>query len=183
MRVAIIGEGSLIERRILRILLEQDIKGDIMSSMKRQYLSDYQAIIFTYQNQIPNISKVLEQIVLEQSIHVIYITNTTSITEIYNLLHDIYFDYIEESHMEHGLVKLLQSHSKYMKSILYYKQHYEDVSSELETLKLTQKAKLILMKKGLSEEESHQYIIRESMKRRISKKSFVNLIIKNKIDI
>ena len=143
----------------------------------------YDAIIFTYQNNIPNISKVMEQIVLSKKITVIYINNTINIGHLYNLVDDYYFHMTEESKIEVLLPYIIKTISKYVRRISILEGELAEVSDNLNTFKLTNKAKRKLMDEGFSEEESHKFIINKSMELRKSKKHVVNLIIENKIDI
>ena len=127
--------------------------------------------------------KVLEKIVLEKQISVIYVTNTASIGHFYNLIDDLYFNYVQEHKIDLILSNIILHTRKYLKEISYYKLELERVKSDLETINKTNKAKRLLMNKGLSEADSHKFIISKSMEMRISKKKLANLIIEQKIDI
>lgn len=183
MRVAIVKSEGYIDKRILRTLANEGINGDIITKFTRASFHNYDSVIFTYQNNIPNMPKVLEQIVLEKKIHVIYITNTVSIGQFYNLADDIYFNFIEEHKMDMVLSTLLKNTKKYLINIWYLEKENKQYKDELHLQKLTSKAKRILMSKGLSEADSHRYIISKAMDMRISKIKLVNLIIEEKIDI
>lgn len=183
MRVVIIsGKGNL-SSRISRLLANYDIKGDVTDKFTRHMMNQYDAVIFTYQNNVPNIPKVLERIVLERNIQVVYITNTPSIGQFYNLFDDPYFNYIQEHKIDLVLTTILRHTNKYLKQISILENKNTDLKDELLLIKNTNKAKRILMNKGLSEDESHRFIIDKAMENRTSKKRIVNLIIKNKIDI
>jgi len=101
----------------------------------------------------------------------------------YNVLDDIFFAYVNEQTMDIELPVILNSSVKYLKKITYLQKNHDDMKDQLETIKLTNKAKRLLMNKGLTEEESHQFIQKKAMDLRTSKKNLVNLIIENKIDI
>lgn len=183
MRVAIVkSEGSL-NTRISRILDNNGINGDIITKLTRNHILEYDAVIFSYNNNIPNMPKLLERIVLEKKIHVIYITNTLSIGQFYNLFDDIYFNYIQEHKMDLMLSTILRHTKKYIRNITQLQDEANKIKEELQLLKLTNKAKVILMNKGLSEADSHKFIINKAMDLRVSKKKLVNLIIEEKIDI
>ena len=183
MRVAIIKSNKGIDTRISRILGNDGINGDIISKFTRSTLNEYDYVIFTYQNSIPNIPKVLEKIVFEKQISVIYITKTASIGQFYNLLDDLYFNFVQEYKMDLVLSTIIMNSRKYLKQIRYYKLELDRVENDFETLKLNNKAKRILINKGLSEADSHKFIIKKSMEMRISKKKLANLIIEQRIDI
>ena len=183
MRVAIMKTNGYIDQKIDRALMNNGIKGDFIQKVTRQTINSYDAIIFSYKNNIPNITKVLEQISLEKKVLVVYINSTLSIGQFYNLLHDEFFTLINESRMDFELPSILQNSMKFIKKIRILNAKFTDVEEELNLLKTTNKAKMILMSKGLSEAESHKFIQRKAMELRTTKKNLVSLIIENKIDI
>ncbi len=183
MRVIIISSDGYLDKRIQRILKQSGINGDIKNKLTRNMLNLYDYIVFSYKNKIPNLPKLIESIVLERKMLVIYINNKTSIGSFYNILNDMYFIMLNEMSLEIELPITLKTTTKYIKRITQLQIENTDLSIRLTTLKLTNKAKRILIKKGLSEDESHQFIQKKAMDLRITKRKLVNLIIENKIDI
>jgi len=183
MRVAIVKGNGYLDGRISRILVNNGIKGDVVSKITRSSLNEFDTLIFTYQNQIPNLPKLLEQIVLEKRIQVLYITNTPSIGQFYNLFDDVFFNYVMEVNIDVMIPKIIEISRKYLRKIKYLEETSRDAKESVSVLKNTNKAKRILMNKGLSEDDSHRFIIDKAMTLRMSKKAIVNLIIENKIDI
>ena len=183
MRVAIVKSDGYIDTRISRILANNGINGDIIDKVSRNTIIHYDSIIFTYKNNVPNMPKLLERIVMERKTHVVYVTNTVSIGQFYNLFEDLYFNYVQESKLDLVLSTILRHTKKYIKEINIIEDKNRELKEELKTIKQTNKAKRVLMTKGLSEEESHKFIINKAMDLRVSKKKLVNLIIEEKIDI
>ena len=183
MRVAIVKSDGYLDGRLSRILANNDIKGDIISKVVRSTLNQYDALIFSHQNNIPNISKVMEQSVLEKRIQVVYITNTLSIGYFYNLFEDLHFHYIKEEEIDFVVPRLLETSLKYLNKIKILEDENIKVQEQLLLIKNTNKAKRILMNKGLNEADAHRFIIDKAMSMRVSKRKLVNLIIENKIDI
>ena len=183
MRTVIISSDGYLDKRIQRILKQNNIKGDIKNKLTRNMLNIYDCIVYSYKNEITNLPKVIESLVLEKKVLIIYINNKTSIGNFYNVLDDMYFCMLNEMSLEIELPITLRSVTKYINKINQLQIENETLNTQLWTLKLTNKAKRILIKKGFSEEESHQYIQKKSMDLRIPKIKLVNLIIKNKIDI
>ena len=183
MRVAVIKSNGYIDTKIERLLTFHKIKGDFITRFTRNSLKMYDTVIFTYKNNIPNLPKVLESIVLEQKIFVIYVNSTLSTGEFYNLLNNLYFSMINVQNMEIEFLSVLTNSLKYIREINAYKLKNEQLNNELNTIKLVNKAKNILISKGLSEADSHKFIQRKAMDLRLSKKQTANLIIENKIDI
>jgi len=183
MRVAVIKSNGHIDDKIERLLKFNKINGDFITKFTRNSLKMYDAVIFSYKNNIPNLPKVLESIVLEQKIFVIYVNNTLSTGEFYNILNNLYFSVINEQNLEIEFLSVLNNSLKYINQINLYKTENEQLINKLETLKLINKAKIVLTSKGLSEDESHKFIQKQAMNLRLSKKETANLIIENKIDI
>lgn len=182
MRVAIIATNGYLDKLILRLLGQNGINGDIETRITKAMIQQYDCMILSYKNEIPNIPIVLEGIVLEKSCSIIYITNNASIGQFYNVYNDLYMNFVNELTMEVELPLTIKLVQKYMKQIRILQTTNNDVEERLEVLELTNKAKRLLMKKGLSEADSHQFIQQKAMDLRKSKKQIVNLIIKNKID-
>lgn len=183
MRALIIASDGYHDKRIERILTNNNINGDIVKKLTRNMLNVYNCVIFSYKNDIPNLPKVIEAIVLEKNIHVIFINNSSSISHYYNLMDDLHFSMIQDYSLEIALPITIGAHSKYVQKIVDLKEQLQESKDEIELMKLTNKAKLVLMKKGLSEAKSHKFIQQKAMSMRISKLKLVNLIIENKIDI
>jgi len=183
MRVAVIKSNGYIDEKIKRILDFNKINGDFISKFTRNSLKIYDTVIFSYKNNILNLPKVLESIVLEQKIFVVFINNTLSTGEFYNILNDLYFSVINEQNLEVEFLSILNNSLKYIKEINFYKADNKQLKTKLETHIKINKAKYVLISKGFSEAEAHKFIQRTAMDLRSSKIQTANLIIENKIDI
>lgn len=183
MRVAIIQTNGYLDRQLQRLTSQHNINGDIVQHITRNVVETYDCMILSYKNDIQNLPIVIERIILEKKITVIYVSNNPNVGYFYNVYNDLRFHMINEVTMEVELPVTLKLLSKYMTEINHLQKKSDDFKERYETLQLTNKAKRILMNKGLSEEESHQFIQRKSMDMRVSKRRLVNLIIENKVDI
>lgn len=182
MRVAVIKNSGNMDTRIDRVLLNNKINGDFISKFTRNSINMYDMIIFTDQNKIPNLSKVIEQIVLEQKIKVVFINNKLSVGQYYNVLNNLYFSIINDQTLDIELPIMLENFKKYIKEIERLNYEVNNLKDTLNTVNLINNAKRVLSKKGYSEANSHQFIQRKSMDLRLSKKLTAELIVKNKID-
>ena len=183
MRIAIVKTSGYLDQRIFRVLKQNNFKGEIIRQINNHTLDNFEAIIFTEDKSIPNIPKIMEQLVIRKKAFVIYVQKTLSQSYFYNILEDPFFILTNEQTIEVELVSLLKQSKKYMKYILQISNELSDSKAELDLVKKTQKAKVILMQKGFTEAESHRFIQIKAMELRVSKKHLVNLIIKNQIDI
>lgn len=183
MKVVVIESNTFLDQKIERVLTSNGIALDFTSKLNQAMLKMYDAVIFSYKNTIPALPKVIERICLEKKILVVYINNVPSIGQFFSVLNDHYFRMVNDLTIEIELPLIIHSSSKYIRELSYLEQVNKELKLELETLKLTNKAKSILMKKGLNEAESHKFIQKRSMEMRVDKKTLVNLIIQNEIDI
>ncbi len=182
MRVAVIKNSGNMDTKLDRILKSNNINGDFIEKFTRNSLNLYDTIIFTYQNNIPNLSKVIEQIVLEKKVLVIFINNKLSVGQYYNVLNNLYFNIINDQTIDVELPSILQNSGKYIREIEQLNNEVIKLKDSLNTINLINNAKRILYAKGYSEADSHQFIQKKSMYLRLSKKATAELIIKNKID-
>jgi len=182
MRVAIIKSNGNIDKKIERVLVQNKIKGDFVEKYSRGLIDQYDIVTFTHQNNIPNLPKVIESIVLEQKVLVLYIHNTLSVGQFYNVLNDNYFNVVNEQYLDIELPNIINISSKYLSAITLLKKENSSLSQQISDIKMANFAKRILMGKGYSEADSHKFIQKKSMDLRKSRESIVNLIIENKID-
>ena len=119
---------------------------------------------------------------LEKKILVIYISNTLSVGEFYNVLSDLYFSIVNDQTLDIELPVILNNTQKYISEINSLNKEVENLKERLNAINLINNAKRLLANKGYSEADSHQFIQRNAMDLRLSKKMVATLIIKNKID-
>ena len=183
MRAAIIATGGHLDRQILRTLLTHGINGDIVSAITKRVIDEYGCVILSDHLKIPNLPVAVERLILEQSIHVIYIAQNPSIGPYYSVMNDMYFHHIQQFSIEVELPLLLRTIDKFDKPLQHMKNRHDEMQQKYDTIQLTNKAKRILIERGYSEEDAHQFIQKTAMDMRVSKKKLVSLIIENKIDI
>ena len=182
MRAVIINSRGYLDKRIERTLHQNNINGDIKDKLTRNMFNQYDCVIFSHQNDIPNLPKVIERIVLEKKVIVILVNNTLSIGHYYNINDDLFFAMVNEASMEVELPFVIKNNMKFIKKIKVLEREKTDLIEEVQNIKNTNKAKRILINKGFTEAESHKFIQQKAMSLRISKSKLVNLIIENKID-
>ena len=182
MRVAIIKNGGNIDTKIDRVLRSNKINGDFIDKFNRNSINIYDVIIFTYKCKVPNLSKIIEQIVLEKKTLVIFINNNLSVGKFYNVLNNIYFNIVNDQFLDIELPMILKNTKKYITEIHFLDNEIKQLKKRLNAINLINNAKRVLSKKGYSEAKSHQFIQKKSMDLRLSKKMTAELIIQNKID-
>jgi hypothetical protein len=182
MRVAILESRGHLDKRLQRLLTQHGVKGDIVSSITRRVVEEYGLLVLSSYHEIPNLPVRIEQLVLEDAIHILYINKTAATGPFYNILHDMRFHMIQEWTLDVELPLLIRTLDKLERPYRDLLRRYEILQDKYDLVVNTNKAKRILMEHGYSEEEAHQFIQKAAMDQRISKKRLVNLIIANKID-
>ena len=79
MRVAIMEAHGYLDKQIQRLLANHEIKGDIVPNLTRSVVQQYDVLVVTHKTDIPNVPVVLEQIILDGDINVIYVSNNPNI--------------------------------------------------------------------------------------------------------
>lgn len=182
MKVAILRSGGVNDKKVERILGFNKINGDFIDKITRNTLMNYDFLVISPTKHINNLPKVIEQIVLEDIINVVFVSNTLNIGQYYNVMNSIRFNFVSNLNMESELIFTLSNTHKYINIIKNLELENNKLKDQVLLIKLTNKAKRVLMTKGFSEEESHHFIQKKAMDMRISKKKLVNLIIQNRID-
>lgn len=182
MRVAILESRGHLDKRLMRLLAQHGVNGDIVPAITRRVIEEYSALVLSSYHEIPNLPVRIEQLVLEGSIHILYINKTAAIGPFYNVLHDMRFHLIQDWTLEVELPLLLRTLDKLDRPYRELERQYESLQDQYDLVVNTNKAKRVLMEHGYTEEDAHQFIQKTAMDRRISKKRLVNLIIQNKID-
>lgn len=183
MRIAIVRTNGMIDTRIERTLVTSNFNGDFVDKVTRATILNYDILILSEQLAVQNMPKYIERIVLEKRIIVVLITKSLNIGTYYNIMNDKYFHMVQENEVHIALNTILSTAFKFIAITNNLMYENETLKRQITTMKNTNKAKRILMKKGLSEDKAHNFIQKKSMDMRISKNDLVNLIIENKIDI
>lgn len=183
MRLGIYETKGPIYDQVLSYLKRSNIGVTPIKRVTSHTLTLYEAIIFTEDNPVPNIARVIEQIILEQQVAIIYIHNGQWMSHLYNMLHNPFFIELNHKQLELLFYHKVDLSLKYIQMIRQKNNELEVVNEKYNDLKNEIKAKRILMDRGLSEKESHKLIQAKAMKLRKQKKDIVNLIIRNRIDL
>ncbi|MFK5883844.1 MAG: ANTAR domain-containing protein [Candidatus Izemoplasma sp.] len=183
MKVAVIKSNTFLDDKVKRIFELGNIKVDIIDKVTQKSLNEYQTIIFSNKNKINNIHIVMENIVVAKRVLVVYINNTPNIGQFHNLLNSELFINIEERKIDTSLLDIIKISNKYLLVIESFKEELDKLKQELIDDKIINRAKFVLISKGLTEANSHKLIQKTAMNFRVSKSEAANLIIKNKIDI
>lgn len=182
MRVAIMKSDGSIDSKIKRVLMQNKIDGDFIKKWSTNSSGQFDVIIFSHQNKIQNLPKIIESIVLQEKILVLYINNTLSVGQFYNVLKDKYFNVINEQFLDIELPCIIDISVKYLSEINCLQMEKSALSKQINDIQMTNFAKRILIEKGYTEADSHKFIQKKAMDLRKSRESIVNLIIENKID-
>ncbi len=127
-----------------------------------------------------NITKLFNYLVVNKIIPIIYINNTINYGQFYQVLNDPFFINIEETKMETPLPIIINYFIQTKKEIIKLYQQVDRLESKLKDKETIHQAKYKLMeRKKMTEDEAHQYIVKEAMNKRVSKKQIALEILKN----
>lgn len=182
MNVAILQGKDQLNKQIIRSLQSHQIKGDLIDKITNKTLVSYDFLIVSSEQQPPIPIRVLEQIVLQKQIVLVFIHHQSNLNNLYNLLDDPFFLPVSKVNVIETLPSILITIFKWQKEVRALKTELETTSRVLKDNKNTLKAKRLLMNTGMSEEEAHSWIQKSAMEKRCKKSDVVNLIIKEKID-
>jgi len=182
MKVAILQGSEQLNRKLLRSFQSHQIKGDLINRIDQRTIVTYDFLLISsdVKQKVP--VRVLEQIVLQKQCVLVYIHHQANVHQFYNLINDPYFLLVPYTQVVESLPGLLITVNRWRKEVLVLRRELLISEKDLREFKASAKAKRILMKRGLSEEEAHNWIQKEAMDRRCKKIDVVNLIIQEKID-
>lgn len=183
MNVAILQGPELLNKQLLRSLQSHQIKGDLITQINNIVLIKYDFLIVSSEQHPKLTSRVLEQIVLKKQVVLVYIHHQSNIVNLYNLIDDPYFLLIPKVNVIETLPSILITIFKWQREVRMLKSELKETSLKLTETQNTIKAKRILINKGMSEIEAHNWIQKVAMDKRCKKSEIVNLIIEEKIDI
>lgn len=183
MRLGIYETKGPIYDQVISYLKRNNIGVIPVKQVTSHTLTLYEAIIFTEDVAIPNITKVIEQIILEEHSAVIYVHGGQWMNHLYNMMNNPFFIEVNYKQIELLFYQKVDISLKYIQLIKRKNREIRLLSDNYKDLKNEIKAKRILMSRGLSEDESHKLIQTKAMKLRKQKKDIVNLIIRNRIDL
>lgn len=140
----------------------------------RKYKADL--CIIVDQNDIPNLTHVIEGIVYEERFPVVYVTAKPTL--LHNVDSSPIFYMLNERFIDVLLAPLCDVLTKTYKQHISMKQELEKCRHLIEDERLIAKAKLLLVeKRNMTEPEAHRYIQEEAMKARLSRSQLARRII------
>jgi response regulator NasT len=182
MKVAILQGTDILSKQLLRSLLSNQIKGDLITRIDNRTLMTYDFIVVHHDAKASMPVRVLEQIVLQKQAVLVYLHHQENLNHLYNLTHDPYFLAVSKVDVVQALPGLLWTIDKWRKETTILKRELDRTIKRYLELKSTAKAKRILMRQGMTEEDAHNWIQKEAMDKRCKKIDVVNLIIEENID-
>lgn len=183
MRLAIYQTNGQIYDQVINYAKRHNVSIQSIKSVTAHTLQRYDGIILTSDGHVPNLSKLLEQLVLREATLIIYVHSGKGMHAFHNVEQDPYFIDVIHHQIDMMFSQKVKMAIKYIKIINRYKTELKDTVSQYNQLKDELKAKRMLMKKGFSESDAHRFIQSKAMQLRKQKNDIVNLIIENKIDL
>ncbi len=182
MRIAILASNTIFDKKLSNYLQSHNNTVTIINKYTYSMGNKFDFIVFSHYNKLPSLPKLIENIALDESTHIIYVSNNDNTAPFYNLLSDVYFSFITEDTIYRTLQTYMQNTFKFMKEIYQLNNEVSKLYDKLDTNNHVSKAKFKLIEAGYTESEAHKFIIKGAMQQRITLKMFSRKILLNSID-
>lgn len=184
-KILFMCRDTIFQNKVKRTIKSYELKfcsQDINNNTVRKYLNQYNPIVLVIHHSVEcnNLSILLDYLITNKVIPIIYINNTSNYGQFYNVINDVYFTSIEENKLEQLLEIVLNIFIKLRIEFTLMNKKIIKLENKIKDDNLIVKAKLKLMKDlNLSEEESYKYILKKSMNQRKSKGQIAKKILES----
>ncbi len=183
-KIMVLSTDIIFNNKLKRIMNMQLFFNDSLVNLNviNRYLNQEkpQVLIIHHSVKCNNLSKLFDYLVTNKIIPVIYIHNTVNFSQFYQVLNDIFFLNLEETKIELTLPVVVPIYFKISEQIKKLNKDVNKLETKLTDKKIVHKAKMLLMeRKKFSENEAHQYIIKQAMEKRLSKEKIALEILEN----
>jgi len=181
-KVLVLSTDTLFNNKVKRIINlnlvfnDCDMNLNVISRFLNQ--EKPQLLIVHHSVKCHNLSKLFDYLVTNKIIPVIYINNTVTFSQFYQVINDSYFLNLEENKMDVTLPVVIQILINLRQQITILNKQINKLETKLSGELLVYKAKMILMEDNkLSENEAHNHLIKEAMDKRVSKEQIAKEIL------
>ncbi|MCK4552004.1 MAG: hypothetical protein KAU02_03730 [Tenericutes bacterium] len=174
---------GLLKIRIQRILVDTNFAYTVTENpVKRDDLSRYDIVIIHSSYKLPNLFGFIENAVLQKVTSIIYLTTNVSSHPFRKFKDHINLISIDENKMDVALPITISLFNKYSAQIKELSDENFKLNKSLEEIKLMSACKKKLIKKGLSEDEAHKYILKYAMDNNLDKIETCNRLLVSNSD-
>ncbi|MBN2876723.1 MAG: ANTAR domain-containing protein [Bacilli bacterium] len=164
--------------RINRILVDKNFPFTITDQpIRKDDLLRYDIVIIHSSYHITDLYGFVENAVLKQLSHFVYITSNVGANPYRKLSSYTNIVFVDENRMDIELPIALHLIGKYAKEVQTLKAEKLKIKQALDEMSIMSKCKRYLMKTGLSEEEAHQHILKYAMDNHLSKYDACNRLL------
>ncbi|XMB71536.1 hypothetical protein RJI07_05315 [Mycoplasmatota bacterium WC30] len=161
---------GLLKLRINRILSEKNYAFTLTGKpIKRDDLVRYDLIIIHSSYKLANLYNFIENAVIQKLATIFYITTNINSNPFRKFKQHTNLVYIDENKMDVELALSISLYEKYNNQIEKLSAENIKLTKALQEKNLMKKCKRFLIKKGLTEEEAHKYILKYAMNNHIDK--------------
>jgi len=178
-KILVCADDSLSIIRVERLLLAKNLAYDIQKSpIKKDELFRFELIIIHSSWRLSNVFSFIENCVLTKTIPVLYVTSLINIAPFSKIINSSYFTILDENKLDIELPVALTLMIKFKTEIEKVQQEKKELINKEELKQTLKTCKNILIKKGFSENDAQQYILKKAMNNQISKYDACTQIIK-----
>lgn len=172
-RVLVLSKDNTIKRNVINILdktkyniLNADIDSKEAFSYSRKINAE---VVIVHSSFINNNYVLFDQLINNKRNLVIYLSSKFELGYLYSVIESPRF-YLLNDLKYQGLNEILEIMEKNNAIIDKLEKKIDNLKDKVQEDKLVKQAKLLLINKGMTEEEAYKYILKKSMNERITKK-------------
>ncbi len=169
-KVLVCIEDALLNIRISRILSLQNVTCDLVSSpIRKEDLNQYELLIIHTSYKLTGLYAFVENVVIHHTTPIILISTMTHTSSLHQLKKHPTFSIVDEHKMDALLPLAIEMIFKQKQMVSDLEKENSSLKRKIQVDEAMHNCKRYLISTGLSEDESHQRIIKYAMDNKISK--------------
>lgn len=169
-KILVCISDSLLSIRIARVLTDQGLSYEIVSTpIRKDDLMRYELLMMHSSYPLTGLYAFIDHILIHHQIPVIFISSNPSLGQINQFAKHSTFALVDEMKMDAVLPVTIQMFIKQKQRIEELEKENTVLNKKVHLQEQMTKCKRKLMDEGLSEEESHQFILKYAMDHKCSK--------------
>lgn len=169
-RILVCSEDSLSTLRIERILSREGHSHEtVKNAIRTESLATYDFLIIHASYRLSGLTRFIDHLVVSRTIPVVFLSSTSGVGGLQQLVDQPYFFYLDENKMDCELGPTLKAVAKFIPVLKQDEDRIRKAEARVDSEKTLQKCKKRLMASGMSEEEAHQFILKTAMDHQLSK--------------
>lgn len=169
-RILVCSEDSLSTLRIERILSREGYSHEtVRTAIRTESLANFDFLIIHSSYRLSGLTRFIDHLVISRTIPVVFLSSTSGIGGLQQLIDQPYFFYLDENKMDCELGPTLKAVAKFVPVLKEDADRIRKAEARVDSEKMLQQCKKRLIASGMSEESAHQFILKTAMDHQLSK--------------